>query len=63
MSEISKIDQILVVKKIDKTSTNLQISNNSASPAFRNDIGLVTESTTLPVRLRLVFGPRIGTIR
>ena len=29
MSEISKIDQILVVKKIDKTSTNLQISNNS----------------------------------
>jgi len=29
MSEISKIDQILVVKKIDKTSTNLQITNNS----------------------------------
>ena len=29
MSEISKIDQILVVKKIDKTSTNLKITNNS----------------------------------
>ena len=28
MSEISKIDQILIVKKIDKETTNLQISDN-----------------------------------
>ena len=28
MSEISKIEQILIIKKIDKETTNIQITNN-----------------------------------
>ena len=28
MSEISKIEQILIIKKIDNETTNIQITNN-----------------------------------
>ena len=63
MSEISKLDQVLIIKKIDKETINLQITDNemlmSVVGQFDQNLKDLEKITNTNILFRGGFFPRV----